>query len=231
MSKKNKRYQLEFSFTSLFFWSLGLLFILCWIFVLGILVGRGFLPEGVKNLTELRSQITKLQDMVSNKRHSELEAIKKSEKTPKFAFYEELSKNKEEPVKINKPPAKKVAKKEMETKTKPVEKIKEMAAKTKPVEKIAEVPPAQEEPLIPVKSDAKYTVQIAALEREIQAIRKVNEMVGKGYPTYYLEAKVKGKKYFRVRCGRFSSRKEADEFLKLLAGREKIKGFVARVGR
>ncbi len=218
MSKKNKRYQLEFSFTSLFFWSLGLLFILCWIFVLGILVGRGFLPEGVKNLTELRSQITKLQDMVSNKRHSELEAIKKSEKTPKFAFYEELSKNKEEPVKINKPPAKKVAKKEMET-------------KTKPVEKIAEVPPAQEEPLIPVKSDAKYTVQIAALEREIQAIRKVNEMVGKGYPTYYLEAKVKGKKYFRVRCGRFSSRKEADEFLKLLAGREKIKGFVARVGR
>jgi hypothetical protein len=75
MPKKGKRYQLELSLTSVFFWSLGLLFILGWIFVLGILVGRGFMPEGVKHLTELTSQITRLQDMVSNKKHSDLEVI------------------------------------------------------------------------------------------------------------------------------------------------------------
>jgi cell division septation protein DedD len=216
MSKKGKRYQLEFSFTSLFFWSLGLLFILGWIFVLGILVGRGFLPEGVKNLTELRSQITKLQDMVSKKKNSDLDVIKNSKKTPKFAFYEELSKKKEEPVNVPKPPKKKTDKKET-------------ATKPEPVEKIEAVPPVQKKPAQAVEDGAKYTVQIASLEREIQAIRMVNEMVARGYPAFYLKANVRGKTYFRVRCGRFVSRKEADEFLKLLAGREKIKGFVARI--
>ena len=40
--KKGKRYRLDLSRTSLFFWCLGTLFLLAWIFVLGILVGRGF---------------------------------------------------------------------------------------------------------------------------------------------------------------------------------------------
>ncbi len=215
MPKKGKRYQLELSLTSLFFWSLGLFFILGWIFVLGILVGRGFLPEGVKHLTELTSQITRLQDMVSNKKHSDLEVIKNRDKAPKFAFYDELSKKKEETAKTNKPPTKQIEKKEA-------------ASKTQPVEKIAVAPPVQENP---VKNGPKHTVQIASLESEIQAIRMVNKMVGRGYPAFYLKAHVKGKTYFRVRCGKFESRKEAGEFLTLLARRENIKGFVTRVDK
>jgi cell division septation protein DedD len=218
MPKKGKRYQLELSLTSVFFWSLGLLFILGWIFVLGILVGRGFMPEGVKHLTELTSQITRLQDMVSNKKHSDLEVIKNRSKAPKFAFYDELSKKREEAAETVKPPAKKIEQKEMPT-------------KTQPVEKVAAAPPMQEKPAEPVGDGPKHTVQIASLESEIQAIRMVNKMVSRGYPAFYLKASVKGKTYFRVRCGRFESRKEAGEFLALLAGREKIKGFVTRVDK
>jgi cell division septation protein DedD len=218
MPKKGKRYHLDLSLTSVFLWSLGLFFIMGWIFVLGILVGRGFLPEGVKHLTELTSQITRLQDMVSNRKHSDLEVIKNRDKAPKFAFYDELSKKKEETAKTGKPPTKQIEKKEV-------------VSQTKPVEKIAVAPPVEETPVEPVKDGPKYTVQIASLESEIQAIRMVNKMVGSGYPAFYLKAHVEGKTYFRVRCGRFESRKEAGEFLALLAGREKIKGFVTMVDK
>lgn len=216
MSKKAKRYHLELSLTSVFFWSLGLFFLLGWIFVLGILVGRGFMPEGVKHLTELRSQITRLQDMVSNKKHSDLEVIKNREKPPKFAFYDELSKKKEDAAKTYKAQIKKPEKKEAPSQTKAV---------TKP----SAVTPVKEKSVKTAKDVPKYTVQIASLKKEIEAIRMANKMVGRGYPAFYLKADVKGKTYFRVRCGRFESRKEADAFLALLAGKEKIKGFVARI--
>jgi len=179
-------------------------------------VGRGFLPEGVKQLTELRSQITRLQDMVSKKKPSDLEVIKDSKNPPEFAFYEELSQKKEEAAKIHRSRIKQPENKEVPD-------------QTKSVKKPPPVTPVTEKPTETVKEGAKYTVQIASLKKEIEAIRMANKMVGKGYPAFYLKADVQGKTYFRVRCGRFESRKEADEFLALLAGREKIKGFVARI--
>jgi len=218
MTKKGKRYHLELSLTSVFLWSLGLFFVLGWIFVLGILVGRGFLPEGVKHLTELTLQITRLQDMVSNKKHSDLEIIKNREKAPKFAFYDELLKKKEETAKTGKPPIKQLEKKEV-------------PSQPKPIEKAAIVPPVEEKTVKSVKDGRKFTVQIASLEDEIQAIRMVNKMVGSGYPAFYLKANVKGKTYFRVRCGRFETRAEAGEFLALLSRREKIKGFVTTIDK
>ena len=216
--KQGKRYHLELSLTSAFFWSLGLFFLLGWIFVLGILVGRGFLPEGVKHLTELRSQITRLQEMVSNKKPSDLDVIKKPDKDPKFAFYDELSQKKEEMAKTIKQPIKKTAKEEVTNEIKPI--VKKVVA-----------PPEQDKPIEPVKDGPKYTVQIASLDSEVKAIRMANQMVDRGYPAYYVKAHVKGRTYFRVRCGKFESRKEAGEFERLLARREKAKGFVTRVDR
>ncbi|MBW1701390.1 MAG: SPOR domain-containing protein [Deltaproteobacteria bacterium] len=215
---KGKRYNLELSLTSVFFWSLGLFFLLGWIFVLGILVGRGFLPEGVKHLTELRSQITRLQEMVSNKKPSDLDVIKNPDKDPKFAFYDELSQKKEEMAKTIKQPIKKTAKEEV-------------ANEIKPIVKKAVALPEQDKPIEPVKAGPKYTVQIASLDSEVKAIRMANQMVDRGYPAYYVKAHVKGRIYFRVRCGKFESRKEAGEFERLLARREKAKGFVTRVDR
>ena len=53
-------------------------------------MGRGFLPERVKNLAEIKAQIAKLQDMVSGKTASDLEEIRKLGKSPEFAFYDTL---------------------------------------------------------------------------------------------------------------------------------------------
>ena len=45
--KKPKKFLLELTFKSVFYWSGGLLFLLIWIFILGVLVGRGHLSFGL----------------------------------------------------------------------------------------------------------------------------------------------------------------------------------------
>jgi len=77
--KKGRRYHVDFSLVSLFFWGMGIFFLLVWIFVLGILVGRGFLPAGVKSLSELKAPIAKLQEMVTHREPSGLNHVKKHE--------------------------------------------------------------------------------------------------------------------------------------------------------
>jgi len=54
--KKAKKYQLEFSLGTMFFWCLGLFFLLAWIFVLGILVGKGMLSHRMENLSVQEKQ-------------------------------------------------------------------------------------------------------------------------------------------------------------------------------
>ncbi len=69
---------------------MALFFLLAWIFALGVLVGRGFLPEGVQNLAELKKQLANLQDLARNRRSSELDEIKELEKVPEFQFHKTL---------------------------------------------------------------------------------------------------------------------------------------------
>jgi DedD protein len=91
-AKKNaKRYSVELSVTSIFFWGLGLLFLLVWIFVLGILVGRGFLPDGVKSLTNLKAQFNRFQDRDSV-------IIGEADKEPEFEFHYKLATRKNEAI-------------------------------------------------------------------------------------------------------------------------------------
>ena len=87
----------------------------------------------------------------------------------------------------------------------------------------------QKKPAGPSTSAGGYTVQLAALGSESQALKMVNRLVRKGYEAYFYKIIIRGKAYFRVMCGRFKSRKEADDLQRLLARRENItKSFVTR---
>ncbi len=94
--KAGKKYQIELTPLSIFLWGGCLFFVLAWIFVLGILVGRGFLPGAVTAFSDLKNQISVLQEMVSRNRSHDLSSPKKSDSDPKLAFYEKLSSKKEE---------------------------------------------------------------------------------------------------------------------------------------
>ncbi|MDQ1336330.1 MAG: hypothetical protein QG552_3280 [Thermodesulfobacteriota bacterium] len=199
--KNGKRYQIELSRTSIFLWSTGLFVLLAWIFALGVFAGRGLLPGGVKTLTELKAQIGKLQQMISKKDRTELEEIRKLQKDAKFAFFDELSVKKGAIDKPSGTPAGKAA---------------TSAALPKETAKSS-------------STEVKYVVQIASLETEAKAKNMVNRLTRKGYPAYFYRVLIKGKEYFRVRCGIFKTEAEAVNINKRLSEKEKLTGFVHKV--
>ena len=231
---KTKKYHVEFSFTSLLCWILGLFFLLAWIFVLGILVGRGFLPESVKTLSELKAPIAKLQNMVGKKK-TDLEEIKDLDENPKFAFYDELASKKEKTIKRhfsqnNKKNSGLKPDKDPSEKKVYVSDTKEKQGSEKP-DGLPEKNPAPTQHVTAnlTGSEGTYTLQLASLERKSQAEKYTNSLLDRGYPAYFYEADIKGKTYYRVRCGRFKTRKEAQAFVTQLAEKENIKGYVTAV--
>ena len=197
-----KRYHFELSRTSIFLWGLGVFVLLAWIFTLGVLAGRGLLPGGVKTLAELKIQIGKLQQMISKKDRSELKRIKELQKDPKFAFYDELSGKKSDAVK--KPSSFPKRRK------KDLKKHEESKGE---------------------KALTKYIVQVASLDSEAKATKMVDRLKGQGYPAYSYKVFIKGRKYYRVRCGVFKTKVEAISIRKRLAINEKLNGLVRKVER
>jgi cell division septation protein DedD len=222
--ERSKRYRLELSRTSFFFWCLGSLFLLAWIFLLGIFVGRGFLPQGIKTLSKLRLPIAKFQDMVGNKKTADLDGIKGLDKDPEFEFYDKLSGKKGEVVNKSKPGTKKAG------------------AQIKLGKRFGnEVPEKSQSDfgqgggqtglttgINATETVGTYTVQVASLESENKAVRMADRLKKRGYPAYIHEVSIKDKTYYRVKCGKFNDRKEADDFKSLLAQKEKINGFVSK---
>ncbi len=204
--KEKKGIRLELSRTALFFWSLGFLIFLGWIFTLGVLAGRGLLPSGAETLAELKNQIVKLQEMVGKKDASELDEIKSLAESPDFAFYHELSKKKAPDMPAPKAP-----------------KIKKEPARDQPKKEIPKKPDQ------PSPQGERYVVQVASLDQEKQAAHMVKKLLKKGYPAYHYKTIIKGRGYFRVRCGTFRTRAEAVKIQQKLAQHERLKGFVQKV--
>ena len=57
----------------------------------------------------------------------------------------------------------------------------------------------------------------------------INELVNSGYPAYYYETNVNGRMYYRIRCGKFINKADADKLAGEIAKNQGIKGFVSRV--
>ena len=197
--RRGKTYHIEFSLSSLVFWSVSLFVLLGWMFFLGILVGRGFLAEGVQTLSELKAQIAKVERLVAARKSTPLELPREMEKEPKLDFHEELTSKKKDVYE------------------RPHQTIKENPKQE-----------AGDSQAQPWETGGAYTVQLASLENEIKAVNMVDRLINKGYPAYFYKVHIKGKIFYRVRCGRFRDQDEANDFKSLLAQREKIRGIVAR---
>lgn len=247
--KRSRKYQIELTPLSIFLWGGCLFFVLSWIFVLGILVGRGFLPGAVTALSDLRDQIGVLQQMVSGEKSKDSGSAKKPDSDPKLAFYDKLSSKKEEPQKDWAP--KRSAKKSSRKKAVPKEPNSSQAFSPKQASSGTPKGTAQREvknskvvrleskegvtPKASTKQSqvsapkAKYTVQLASLEDKSKAGEMIRGLVQRGYPAYFYEAKVKGKTYYRVRCGKFLTRTAAEKYAWKLGKEAGIKGFVSRI--
>lgn len=238
--KRSKKYQIEFTPLSIFLWGGCLFFVLAWIFVLGILVGRGFLPGAVTALSDLRNQIGALQQKVSRERPHDLDRPKKPDSDPKLAFYDKLASKKEETLKETVP--RREAKQSTRKKTNATNT--HSSQQFSPKSESSDAQKATDQNRVGTskvsrlekkergKSSApktKYTVQLASLDEKNKAEKFIGDLVQRGYPAYFYEAKVKGKTYYRVRCGTFPSRKAAEDYARKLGKQAGIKGFVSRI--
>jgi cell division protein FtsN len=95
--KERKRHTFQFSFKSLFLLSIGVFFVLGWVFFLGILVGRGLLPNSIENFSFIKKKIVKDE---TEKKNEDISPIKIDE----LSFYNHLI-DKKEKAKKKAPPA------------------------------------------------------------------------------------------------------------------------------
>jgi cell division septation protein DedD len=205
---------------------LAVIFILCaWMFVIGLLVGRGTAPvkfdiDGLQSKLEVSRQDLKKRQ--KGRARGDSGIVK--DKT-KLDFYEALPEDRED-TKIDEKKSSRVISKKVEpspekkpAKTTETRATKKSTPKKETAEKAgrAKKVPAKRPPKQPVasKSEAKpsgkvYTVQVAALKAAKDADRLVAQLKKKGYPAYRTISKVQGKGiWFRVRVGKYNSRADA----------------------
>jgi cell division septation protein DedD len=248
-SKKDARRKYHFEMTSwtIFAWLSCLFLLMSWIFVLGILVGRGFIPESVTAIADLRNQINKLQERVFQSQKPGQEAQKGRDYDSKLAFYNELADKKEEEKKKNllegkpEPAGKEIGQKQPAVTPQPsaegrpgasskegVAKVKTEIARTYPEGKDkGGAANLVKKGNLPAMNG--FTLQVAALADRVKAQDTVEGLVKKGYDAHYQEVEIRGKTWYRIRCGRFATKDEAENYARKLAGETGLKGLVIKI--
>jgi cell division protein FtsN len=205
---------------------LGVVFVLCaWMFVVGLLVGRGTAPvkfkvDGLQTKLEISRQDFKNKQKGRSRGGSEIVTDK-----TKLDFYEALPEDRDD-TKIDEKKSNRVISKKVEPITaeksskkagataKKKSSLKKTSAEKSGLVKKAPARPPSKQP-IASKSEAQpsakvYTVQVAALKAAKDADRLVAQLKQKGYPAYRTISKVQGKGiWFRVRVGKYKSRADA----------------------
>jgi hypothetical protein len=200
--KGARRVRIELGTGGLLLWSGGLLFLLVWIFALGIMVGRGSLPGDRRAATEAG--------------RNPLPPLEMEMEQPKLAFYDKLAAKKDQARQREEIPA---AGQESRGGSASAEETPGLRQKSQSVGSDLYRPPGG--------GKSGFTVQVAALETRGTAEELSRELRRKGHPAYFYDVSIQGKTYFRVRCGRFGTRDEAEAYARRLRTKEGIEGFVS----
>jgi len=211
MTKKNKKKQTSF-YNRLLKGRLGqyltILFILAWMFVLGVLVGRGTAPVkfDIEKLSKELAQLKKA-DMQQQMARVKIDSDAFQSKTD-LEFYEELKKTKKIP--------------ETRTHTDKSGKKPQSVQRKAPEKKISKSKSIRKTPLANKDNSAattenNLTIQAASLKDRQEAQELVDKLKKKGYPAYKTIGMVPEKGvWFRVRVGQYGSREEAVGTIKRL---------------
>ena len=206
MRKKNKRKEPEFkkpfivlSRRKIAGWVLLIFFLCAWMFILGILVGRGTAPVKF-DIAALEKKLEALKEDNGGdqgKERAQKESVTVKDKT-KLEFYEALKENK---VDTNVPALQK---------PKVVERKPE---KPKPAASPQKKKPTREKDATVARTNTAgpiYTIQAASVKDPKDADQLVQKLKKRGYPAYRVIGKIPGKGiWFRVRIGTYKSKSEA----------------------
>jgi len=218
-------------------WFFLILVVCGWMFVLGILVGRGTAP--------VQFDVDKLKKDLVNELKAAVEKEKEEKKAAEatvpsnpvspdgkqvLGFYEDLKSTKEsqDTIKIEAAPKKEILPLPVPQKEVPVKEIQTKETQVKAIAPAETKPLKSPEPALPeiVSKGPVYTVQIAAVKDQKSADKLVGDLVKKGYPAYRSSGEVPGKgTWHRVRIGEYREKSEVETVLARL-GKDKIKGII-----
>jgi len=219
--KKLWNFQINLGPLSIILWGIGILFFLAWIFVLGIFVGRGFLPSEITDISELKGEINKIQQAIEPEDTPESDMTTSAdlkETEPELVFYDKLTTKKDEAKnnlytepneEINKTVSKPIKPAEVQISGSDVKDVKPAAGSTSRS-----------------SGPGQFTIQVASIAELASAEKTVRQLIEKGFDAYYYDTIIKGKKYYRVRCGKFSDRAEAQKYSLRLKEKTGLKGYV-----
>lgn len=202
-------------------------FVSAWMFVLGVLVGRGTAPVHF-DTQALQDELVALRDdMMKKEREAVEKAIRGEDEKAPLEFYEALKKDGlDTAVKI---PAPAVATAESLPRTEPTASVQPphksrtvtMAKKSKVPEKPT-LTKAPSSPPAVVETTGKLTIQVASLKDGAAAERIVANLKKDGYPAYVSRIVIPGKGiWFRVRVGRYPNREQATADMQRLTRNQK----------
>ncbi len=202
-------------------WICLLFFVSGWMFILGILVGRGTAPVQF-DIEKLQKELAALKETVIKKelRRYNIDSNADQNKT-KMEFYETLKENTSE----DKLKAEKSEKKRPPAPEKVVPKPKQ----TTPSKKTVVVKKDTTADLIKIPEDQKtFTIQVASLKDASTADKMVETLKKKGYPAYRSIGKIPGRGiWYRVRVGFYKNKVDAADTFNRLK-KDKIDGIVVR---
>lgn len=191
-----------------------LCFIAVWMFVLGVLVGRGTAPVHF-DTQALQQELVALRDAMMHKEREAVErAIRGEDEQEPLEFYEALKMAAPDtavdipaaPATTDEAP---VSEKTTETETRHHKTRATILAKQATVTlKAASTPPPA--PRAPVPVSGQLTIQLASMKDGTAAERFVAKLKKDGYPAYLSRIVIPDKGlWFRVRVGRYKNREQA----------------------
>ena len=232
-TKKNRRKEPEFkkpfiviSRRKIAGWVFLIFFLCAWMFILGVLVGRGTAPVkfDIAAIEKKLAAPSTTESAAQPEMAAQKDDLTVKDKT-KLDFYEALKENRED-VKTPALPQPKVAERKSEEaveKTVPSKPAPEKSApqntvpeesKPEAISQKKESTPAQEKAVTAVAktntAGPVYTIQAASVRDSKDADQLVQKLKKAGYPAYSAVVKIPGKGvWFRIRVGEYKGKPEA----------------------
>jgi cell division protein FtsN len=184
-----------------------------WMFMLGVLVGRGTAPIQF-DIDQLQRSLLAKREAAGKEQQDQLaKETQSGTQQTQFGFYEDLRRSDKDD-KLN---AAAVAKETQGGEKNKTEKASEPTEAAKPLktpstvakEPARKMPP----PVNQMPKEARYTIQVASIKDAQPAEEMAARLKKKGYPAYVMRTTVSGKIWYRVRMGGFKDRSEANRLV------------------
>lgn len=215
-----------------------ILLVAVWMFVLGILVGRGTAPMPLMTQS-IENKLAQLQSAPSDNGQTNPESPSEQDNNipvTELKFYEELKETESirRPIKVPPKPATPTKSDQLprQSDSAKTPSPKPTPQKSAPVTKKAVTQPGQGAPpsaaTSPSPSSERFTIQVAAVKNAQNAEKLVLDLRSKGFDAYQISSQSQdGDTLYRIRVGAFQDRSEAQATLSRLS-KVQINGMVLR---